>query len=650
MQRAKVDAVEREDFEKAKQLQALVEQLKGVASEIADAEAAKREAVAREDYDSAARFKKVIDEKRAHAVALASGNQDKNGNREDEIAPASQSSRGAIRNRGTPPGETIAGSGSESQVPSVPATAPSSPPLEPPRSSSPPIPTLRKGRPNQPVSEEVVVQAKQPSTEDEHPTGARNIQSRQLPIRSNLNLNQQLQMEEDKDNRSQKTGDSKEVTQVSDLPEAKQKEAAPLAQTFGEKLILPLYAKTWQVRETGVKEIQDALPELFSQSTDKVALFKSCMKLMEDVILTDKISHVYFRGLDVLKTLLGEVQPVSMIKSSVIQGSIGNVVGILVDKAGDSNPKIRELSTKLIFWLAEHPSIGPSFIASIVMKNKKNAAPKLVTSKLEIVSKLLDEYGSDTKDFPKEQVITFLFAAFSNPNGEVRNTATAAVVTAYQQDKNAVIRHMSGIKPQIKEVLETKFKEIDSDPKKRQKQTQRQQVQKQSSFKASAPTQVPSLAATPSQKEQQQQSKRITSPEPFGGDLEESFEASGACPFCGLEDESFSEEGVLDLHLMKECPVLTECKCGQVIEVSCLFEHQTRECDKRNEFKPCKKCHEPVHNEDKDTHPFLCQPLARAEWLVKRCPLCKSMLHSIDDMEWRRHLMEECTKNARVSI
>lgn len=64
-----------------------------------------------------------------------------------------------------------------------------------------------------------------------------------------------------------------------------------------------------------------------------------------------------------------------------------------------------------------------------------------------------------------------------------------------------------------------------------------------------------------------------------GGAGDEDEVPAFTCQFCGVYDETFTEDG-LDLHYWKDCPMLAACgQCGQVIEVSCLNEHLLTECE-----------------------------------------------------------------------
>jgi len=51
-------------------------------------------------------------------------------------------------------------------------------------------------------------------------------------------------------------------------------------------------------------------------------------------------------------------------------------------------------------------------------------------------------------------------------------------------------------------------------------------------------------------------------------------ENTKVCEFCGRTDKNFLDSAKFDMHLWKECPMLTTCKeCALVVEISALNNH-----------------------------------------------------------------------------
>eukprot|EP01116_Phalansterium_solitarium_P024298 TRINITY_DN8873_c0_g1_i1.p1 TRINITY_DN8873_c0_g1~~TRINITY_DN8873_c0_g1_i1.p1 ORF type:complete len:927 (+),score=253.83 TRINITY_DN8873_c0_g1_i1:109-2889(+) len=115
------------------------------------------------------------------------------------------------------------------------------------------------------------------------------------------------------------------------------------------------------------------------------------------------------------------------------------------------------------------------------------------------------------------------------------------------------------------------------------------------------------------------------------------------CQFCGTSDPTWDSEAV-DSHMMTECPMLYECPCDQVIEVHSLNEHWFKECDHRDQFERCPTCSAAIRKDDLAAHTCTAPPNADL-----RCPLCQKDLEPQNpvDEAWKRHLTEECPRNPR---
>jgi centrosomal protein CEP104 len=105
---------------------------------------------------------------------------------------------------------------------------------------------------------------------------------------------------------------------------------------------------------------------------------------------------------------------------------------------------------------------------------------------------------------------------------------------------------------------------------------------------------------------------------------------------------------------MKDCPLLIECNCEQVIEIACLNEHLLSEweCNNSKDYKQCSRCSEAVHVEDFEQHVTSknCKPQKPAE-KATRCPLCKvDVPTDEEEQNWRSHLLYQCKENPRRQI
>ena len=122
------------------------------------------------------------------------------------------------------------------------------------------------------------------------------------------------------------------------------------------------------------------------------------------------------------------------------------------------------------------------------------------------------------------------------------------------------------------------------------------------------------------------------------------------CEFCGRNDKNLKDPRKMDIHLWKECPILTTCEsCTQIVEIPQLNKHLLDECDAKKVMRKCPRCKEAVHMDEykQHTEEMSClqsQPLTKAN----RCPLCHQDI-AAGDAGWKQHLLTEgCPNNERT--
>jgi len=210
--------------------------------------------------------------------------------------------------------------------------------------------------------------------------------------------------------------------------------------------------------------------------------------------------------------------------------------------------------------------------------------------------------------------------SFDDTHIEIRNAATSATVESFKMDPKATKKAIQDLKPQIKETLEAKFSQLDKSNGSQQKKKTDPQKQ----------TQKNKPPRTPEKSGNIKNSQQTHSEE----------ETQDGCQFCGKEDPSFVDENALDVHLMRDCPMLIECDCGQVVEIASLSPHLLSECESSNQFRECPTCFHAVYEEQFEEHTQDCSPISKN---CERCPLCQE---DINSARWMNHI-GNCTSNPR---
>ena len=106
----------------------------------------------------------------------------------------------------------------------------------------------------------------------------------------------------------------------------------------------------------------------------------------------------------------------------------------------------------------------------------------------------------------------------------------------------------------------------------------------------------------------------------------------------------------MDIHLWKECPLLTKCSlCNQIIEISLFNQHLLEECDHKKTQHKCPRCKESIQANEFKQHieDMSCLPHQPAN-IGNRCPLCHQDI-SPGGSGWKDHLVDKgCPNNERT--
>ncbi|KDO27607.1 hypothetical protein SPRG_06875 [Saprolegnia parasitica CBS 223.65] len=584
---AKEKAVAMEDYDQAKRLKALEEQLKSVGLQLARLEAAKRDAVENEDYDAAKRIK---DEIAQLENELSLGvNAPARPVVDSSRAPMSTSSRAPVKQ--TSRNEHVE-SGYPPAVPSLPKPAP------------------RKAAPA------VVQEAPSHAAADDDAGGAQH----ETPTRGGPNPH------------FEGLDDVDDLGDPEPLPSALEKESAEMIEVIGLYLTQCFYSNIWNHRDAALRKVQLDLPayELPPESVLPV------LSTLVQSGIGDRISQVSLSALSLCDAMLLYAQDhADALGSEAIAHTFTNPIVQLVNKLGEPQAKIRDEVTAVLLKLAAADDVGTSVVGGHVCRRttKKALAIKHLQGRLGLVKDLLAQYGPTADDFSLPGIMTFLEenGAFAHQSKDIRELAKDITVFLHQVGGAEVEPFLKTLRPKQLEEYEAAF-EAASAPKKKPAPAS----------KAPAPA---SKAPTPASR------SRAPPLQDAGSDTDSNASVDdGTCPFCDEHNDAFDNER-LDQHFWAECPMLTQCKmCGQVIEISTLNEHLLVECELKQNHKECPRCHEAItlkyfnqHVQEND-----CVPMPDPND-GNRCPLCHDDIGP-RKRGWKTHLLHErCPQNPRTT-
>lgn len=256
-----------------------------------------------------------------------------------------------------------------------------------------------------------------------------------------------------------------------DIPSNLYKYAEPIIPYISHDLAKLLFSNNWRNKEKGLKILSEEI-KLHPQS--KLLSSHNGDKILTSVTgviahtLTENISQVLLESMEVIKILFNKFH------SSNVKGYyrgdldtyIDNILILLLEKSGDSNIKVKERSQNSILEMANNPIVGSKLvfehiISGQIKKTLINSVRHL-TGRLNLLHRLLINFGLNTEEVPVDSLMSFAFNSFSHQNKEVRDISFKVIMEAYRFIGDNVKNYYKGLrKPQI-DLLEEGFDNVDS--------------------------------------------------------------------------------------------------------------------------------------------------------------------------------------------
>ncbi len=100
---------------------------------------------------------------------------------------------------------------------------------------------------------------------------------------------------------------------------------------------------------------------------------------------------------------------------------VEEILGELLNFLNDTNKQIKELAYTTYLKLPEISFLGLSMVIREVIKHKNKVKndPKLIITKLQLATALLEKYGN--MEFPHKEIILWVLNGIEDPNQKVRS-------------------------------------------------------------------------------------------------------------------------------------------------------------------------------------------------------------------------------------
>ena len=224
-------------------------------------------------------------------------------------------------------------------------------------------------------------------------------------------------------------GFSPDLPVAEPLSAADAKDAGPLAPYVGEYTVMALCSKNWALRDAAVSRMETMLAsgQALSSRDDGASagdtLPADAVRALARAVartLRDKVAAVSLGGGRLLKALLAR----SDLSPSVLRDSkdaVADVLGALVDRAGDANGRLHACAQDCFLVLAQHPGCGVAVVSAPLLRPPKNmGAAKPLLGRLAVLEALVEAHkGAISID----QAMPLLGKCLESPLGEVRTAA-----------------------------------------------------------------------------------------------------------------------------------------------------------------------------------------------------------------------------------
>jgi len=256
------------------------------------------------------------------------------------------------------------------------------------------------------------------------------------------------------------------------LSPSEQVNAAPIIATFGEDVVMKLYSNAWMHRESALQSINKSLIAAWeSEDASKVLgvdpreTFQTLCKTLGDRLFNDKVANVTCAAAITLASAAKAFA--AHVSARDVKDAVDDSISLLVDKLGDTNPRLRESIREALHAFAGDAPGGVSILAHALCKPvQKLSLWRVLTGRLTLMVELIPTYGLDAprkdESFALEHVMKFASRCFDSANGEARGMAVKVVLACVDIVGSRVRSHLPRtLKSAIRDVIETAIDELE---------------------------------------------------------------------------------------------------------------------------------------------------------------------------------------------
>ncbi|KAF1328219.1 Centrosomal protein, partial [Globisporangium splendens] len=439
--------------------------------------------------------------------------------------------------------------------------------------------------------------------------------------------------------------DAENLADPEEIPSALAKESEQLIGIIGPFFTRCFYSNLWNHRDAAIRKVT---MDLDSYRADPIQLLEVCSTLVQSGA-GDRIAQVALSAFRLVERMLPFS---SRIRRDDMFHILGNSMTQIVSKLGESQSKVRDEAAATLMRLASAKNVGVEFVVShLTKRSKKPLGVKFLMGRLNVMKDLVARFELlPDSEHSVAGIMSFLEDSncFSHQNKEIRDPAKELTVALHLIASTEVEGYLKSLRPKQLEEYQLAFEAAET--------ARASNARSAAGNRSGNGSKATSGSGGGGSRQAASSRPQVALPDEMRHHNDDDFDDGEdnesvdeyTCPFCGIVDEKFDSDR-LDHHFWAECRMLTPCKmCGQVIEIAGLNEHLLVECELRKNHKECPRCREAITAKFYDKHVGLddCLP-CRHPKKANRCSLCHEDIGP-GKAGWREHLFEEsCPNNPR---
>ena len=462
------------------------------------------------------------------------------------------------------------------------------------------------------------------------------------------------QMVEQELKRAGASGDTEEMGGTDEQLNAEAyKIAEPLIPVLTFPLIKLLFANQWKNKESGFnqlsKEINDYPNSALFANKSPEEIIVACLGACA-YVLKSNVSQSLLAAMDLINNLFNKFSTIRFNDQNLkndFDKYVHDCIRLLIDHIGDPNIKLKERLENTLLEFGNYQLIGnrilfEQIISGPVKKTLINSKNHL-SGRYNFLHRLIQNFGYNENEVPLQTIMSYAMKGYNNPQVAVRDAALQLIVILYKFAGDKIRNYYGNLRPaQINNIEDTIAREDGlNDNVINDNNNINENIEAGDfAYEEDGGNEMVNNSQMLSKQQQNEYSMNNNNDD-----------TEHTCQFCGLFNPNFTSEQI-DFHQYKECPMLIPCyKCKQIVEISNLNQHFLNECAQKKQFKQCSRCKEAVLIKDYDKHVAdkSCNPYKSSN-VCNRCPLCHTDITPAGKAGWEIHLLEQmCPNNPRTN-